>query len=552
MEDQGIYETDGSEQNSSQRRKNSNLSVFLPIALAVVLAAGYFLGTMQKSPAVEDFNGNEDELVKLNRVLNEIQVKYVDTIEEEQLVEASIEGILKNLDPHSSYIPAKDLDNMDEPLRGGFGGIGIRFMILRDTLVVTNVIDRGPSQQVGMRAGDRIISINDMMVAGVGLTNTDVFDQLKGDLGSRVRVGIYRKSDQEELIFDITRGMVPIKSIESQQMVTNDIGYIKLARFAETTPAEFIHAAKRLKNNGMKKLILDLRDNGGGYLQPAVALSDHFLGNGKMIVYTEGRYNGRINYRATSTGLLEKVDVAILINANTASASEIVSGAVQDNDRGIVLGRRSYGKGLVQEPIQLPDGSAIRLTVARYYTPSGRCIQKPYGNGVDYHSDFNDRYENGEFYELDSSRLVELEKFETAGGRTVYGGGGIFPDIFIPLDTVGSSHYLTALAYTPAFSEFAFEYVDQNRRSLGAFRNAKEYDASFQVTDQMFENFVAFAGENHDVAADPYGIRASKERIKTRLKAQIAQNVWDENGWFTVFIKKDKEVIRAIEEIGKR
>ncbi|MBL4706245.1 MAG: peptidase S41, partial [Flavobacteriales bacterium] len=366
-----------------------------------------------------------------------------------------------------------------------------------------------------------------------------------------VTVQVYRKHSGKKIRYDITRGMVPIKSVESTQMVTDEIGYIKLARFAETTPAEFELAAKKLLNNGMTKLILDLRDNGGGYLHAAVELADHFLSNGRMIVYTEGRYNGRTDYYASHRGRLENVQVAILINANTASASEIVSGAIQDNDKGIVLGRRSYGKGLVQEPIQLTDGSAIRLTVARYYTPSGRCIQKPYGEGIDYAADYADRYENGEFYKLDSSKLADLEQFKTVKGRTVYGGGGIFPDVFIPLDTIGASSYLTHLAYTSSFTEFAFEFVDRNRKQLGNYRNARDFDTHYSISESMYQEFVEFAEKQHKVVADPYGIVASADRIKTRLKAQIAQNLWEENGWFTVFIKKDQEVKKAIEEMEK-
>lgn len=550
MEDENsIFESPG---DTPRPRKNGVAIIIFPLALAVVLIAGYFMGTMQSRSEPSELNSGQQELVKLNRVLNEVELKYVDTIEKGTLIESSIAEILQHLDPHSSYIPARDLSSMDEPLRGGFGGIGIRFMILRDTLVITNVIERGPSQQAGMVAGDRITSINDEQVAGIGLTNTDVFDQLKGNIGSRVAVGIYRKSEDKNLVFKITRGLVPIKSIESTQMITEDIGFIKLARFAETTPLEFEQAAKKLLNNGMKKLILDLRGNGGGYLHAAVELADQFLKNGKMIVYTEGRYNGRMDYFATNRGRLEAVDVAVLIDANTASASEIVAGAIQDNDLGIVLGRRSYGKGLVQEPIPLSDGSAMRLTIARYYTPTGRCIQKPYGDGIDYGAEYANRYENGEFYGIDSVAMEELEKFSTPKGRIVYGGGGIFPDLFIPLDTAGASAYLTDLAFTPSFTEFSFEYVDANRMKLAGYRNAKDFDERFEITEEMYQDFITFASEAHEVEPDKYGITASASRIKTRLKAHIAQNAWQESGWFTVFIAKDKEVTRAIGELDKR
>jgi carboxyl-terminal processing protease len=524
-------------------------AILYPLLLAIVMAGGYYLGTLQTNNSDTDHVQNASGLLKLNRVLDEIEVKYVDSIESDQLVETSIGGILQNLDPHSSYIPAKDLSYMDEPLKGSFGGIGIRFMILRDTLIVTNVVESGPSQRSGILAGDRIIGINDSAVTNIGLKNADVLDKLKGQIQTHVKVTVFRNSTNKTIPYDIIRGPVPIKSVESAQIISEGVGYIKLVRFAEPTPLEFDIAAKKLLNNGMKKLILDLRDNGGGYLQPAVQVVDQFLKNGKMIVYTEGRHNGRVNNYATSKGRLEKTELIILINENSASASEIVAGAIQDNDRGLIVGRQSFGKGLVQEPILLSDGSSIRLTVARYYTPSGRCIQKPYGKGIDYNADYLDRYENGEFYTIDSSKLEKLDKFETTGGRIVYGGGGIFPDIFIPLDTIGASSYFSALSYTASFTEFAFEFVDGNRNGLNDFRNAQDFDNTFVISENMFEDFVLYAEEQHQIKRSPYGLAASKERIKTRLKAQIAANVWGNNGMYTVYNKKDLTVIRAVQEI---
>ena len=534
-----------------QPLRNGVTAVLYPLLLAFVMAGGYYLGTLQTNKSDTGHANNAVGLLKLNRVLNEIEVKYVDSIESDQLVETSIGGILHNLDPHSSYIPAKDLSYMDEPLKGSFGGVGIRFMILRDTLIATSVVESGPSQKSGVLAGDRIIAIDDSAITNIGLKNVDVLDKLKGEIGTHVKVTVFRTPTNETIPIDIIRGSVPIKSVESAQIISEGVGYIKLVRFAEPTPLEFDLAAKKLLNNGMEKLILDLRDNGGGYLQPAVQIVDQFLKNGKMIVYTEGRHNGRVNNFATTNGRLEETELIVLINENSASASEIVAGAVQDNDRGMILGRQSFGKGLVQEPILLSDGSSIRLTVARYYTPSGRCIQRPYGNGVDYNADYLERYENGEFYTIDSSKLEKLDKFETAGGRIVYGGGGIFPDIFIPLDTNGSSSYLSALSYTASFTEFAFEYVDENRKSLNTFRNAQDYDNTFVISENMFADFVLYAEEHHQIKRSPYGLVASKERIKTRLKAQIALNVWGNNGMYTVYNKKDRTVIRAIEEVAR-
>jgi len=370
-----------------QPLRNGVTAILYPLLLAFVMAGGYYLGTLQTNNSDTDHAKNATGLLKLNRVLNEIEVKYVDSIESDQLVETSIGGILQNLDPHSSYIPAKDLSYMDEPLKGSFGGIGIRFMILKDTLIVTSVVESGPSQRSGILAGDRIIAINDSSVTNIGLKNADVLDKLKGQIETHVKVTVFRNSNKKIIPFDIIRGLVPIKSVESAQIISEGVGYIKLVRFSEPTPLEFDIAAKKLLNNGMKKLILDLRDNGGGYLQPAVQVADQFLKDGNMIVYTEGRHNGRVNNFATSTGRLEGTEIIVLINENSASASEIVAGAIQDNDRGLIVGRQSFGKGLVQEPILLSDGSSIRLTVARYYTPSGRCIQRPYGNGIDYNAD---------------------------------------------------------------------------------------------------------------------------------------------------------------------
>ncbi|MDG2332290.1 MAG: S41 family peptidase [Flavobacteriales bacterium] len=531
--------------------KYSSATVLLPLLLAAVMAGGYFLGTLQEVTSVTNFSNEKQDLIKLNRVLNEIEVKYVDSISSDQLVETSIGGILQNLDPHSSYIPAKDLSNMDEPLKGGFGGIGIRFMILRDTLIVTNVIDGGPSERQGILPGDRIVKIDGNKITDIDLSNDDVFSQLKGQINTPVTITVYRFSRNQFVDFDILRGLVPIKSIESAQIIAPRVGFIKLARFAETTPVEFDMAVKKLINNGMEKLILDLRDNGGGYLQPAVQLTDQFLKKGKMIVYTDGRHNGRFDNISTQDGRLLDTELVVLINENSASASEIVSGAIQDNDRGIIMGRRSYGKGLVQEPIALSDGSAIRLTVARYYTPSGRCIQKPYGQGIDYSADYLDRYENGEFYSIDSTKLSELEQFKTVGGRIVYGGGGILPDVFIPLDTIGNSAFLAALTYSPVFSEFAFNYVDQNRKALNRNRNAQDFAMTFDISDKIFKQFIDFAQNTHDINPSNYGIKASKERIKTRLRIQIASNVWGDDGRYAVLVQRDPEIIRAIEEISK-
>ena len=529
--------------------KQGTAAILYPLLLSLILAGGYYLGTLHTNKTQVEYITNQNGLIKLNRVLNEIELKYVDSTSSDQLVETSIPGILQNLDPHSSYIPAKNLSSMDEPLKGSFGGVGIRFMILRDTLMVTSVIESGPSERAGILAGDRIIAINDSSIANTGIKNSDVLDKLKGQIGTKVRITVYRKMNNETMSFEIMRGRVPIKSVESAQMISSDVGYLKLVRFSEPTALEFAAATDKLLEKGMNKLILDLRDNGGGYLQPAVDIADQFLRDGSMIVYTEGRYNGRMNHFSSNRGKLKDKTLIVLINENSASASEIVAGAIQDNDRGLIMGRQSFGKGLVQEPIPLSDGSAIRLTVARYYTPSGRCIQRPYGKGIDYDADYLDRYKNGALYSLDSSKLENLEQFETRGGRIVYGGGGIFPDRFIPLDTTGVSSYLSDLSYSPAFSEFAFGYVDENRKALSAFQDAESFERLFMVSNALFDDFVSFAKESHEIQPSAYGLSASKERIKTRIKAQIAGNLWGNEGMYTVFNRTDRELNQALQAI---
>ena len=333
--------------------KQGTAAILYPLLLSLILAGGYYLGTLHTNKTQVEYISNQNGLIKLNRVLNEIELKYVDSTSPDQLVETSIPGILQNLDPHSSYIPAKNLSSMDEPLKGSFGGVGIRFMILRDTLMVTSVIESGPSERAGILAGDRIIAINDSSIANTGIKNSDVLDKLKGQIGTKVRITVYRKINNETMSFEIMRGRVPIKSVESAQMISSDVGYLKLVRFSEPTASEFAAATDKLLEKGMNKLILDLRDNGGGYLQPAVDIADQFLKDGSMIVYTEGRYNGRMNHFSSNRGKLKDKTLIVLINENSASASEIVAGAIQDNDRGLIMGRQSFGKGLVQEPIPL-------------------------------------------------------------------------------------------------------------------------------------------------------------------------------------------------------
>lgn len=529
---------------TEENKKQPTSIIMVPLLMAIALGVGLFLGTMfipagaMSDPVVENTN-------KFNTILEFIEDKYVDSVDHDLLIESSIEGMLAKLDPHSAYIPARDLDDVNEQLEGNFGGIGIRFLVHDDTLVATHVLDGSPSQKAGMLPGDRLISVDDTAITNIGLSTERVMELLKGPEGSQVKVTIYRKGKIEDL--NITRGSIPVSSIDANIMLTNEIGFIKLNSFTYNAGDEFKAAAEELKSQGMKKLIFDLRNNGGGSMSAATDIADQFLESGKLIVYTEGRKSKREDYYATSRGILEDVEVIILINSLSASASEIVAGAIQDNDRGLVMGRRSFGKGLVQTQQEFTDHSALRLTVSRYYTPTGRSIQKPYGDGVDYESDYFERFESGELMNEDSIKKDESLKFTTPGGRTVYGGGGIYPDVFVPNDTAGASYYLTELYYKNAFNHFAISYLDKNRKNLN---DLNKFLRSFIVTEGMFNQFITYATKL-GVTNKPQEIQISKNVIKNRIKAEFARHVWNDNGYYAVYIDDDLDVQRALQEFQK-
>jgi carboxyl-terminal processing protease len=482
---------------------------------------------------------------KYNTVLQMIEDNYVDTVDNQLLIESSIQGMIEKLDPHSSYIPAKDLQGVNEQLDGKFGGVGIRFLIHNDTLVATHVLPGSPSMAAGMLPGDRIIKVDDEHIADGKATNEKVMDLLKGKEGTEVIVTVYRKGITKDL--SITRGSIGVSSIDAAIMLTPEIGFIKLNSFTFLAGKEFKAAAKELKEKGMKKLIFDLRNNGGGYMSAATDIVDEFLGAGKLIVYTEGRQSERDEYFSSSRGILEETEVVVLINSLSASASEIVAGAIQDNDRGFIMGRRSFGKGLVQDQMELKDGSALRLTISRYYTPTGRCIQKPYGNGVDYENDYFHRIENGELLNEDSVKVDESLKFETPGGRIVYGGGGIYPDVFIPNDTSGASYYLTELYYAGVFNHWAIDYLDKNRERLNDF---DAFTRRFNVTPDMFERFINYA-TTLGIERNNIDIITSRSVIKNRMKAEIARHVWEDNGYYSVYVEDDLDVQSALEHLKK-
>jgi carboxyl-terminal processing protease len=489
-------------------------------------------------------------LKKYNTAMQIIKYAYVDTVNEPKLVEKAIIETLKDLDPHSMYISKKDVEKANEGLVGNFEGIGIQFEILKDTITVVHPIPGGPSEKLGIMSGDKIIKINTEDVAGKKISNQFVLDRLRGKKGTKVTVSIFRNGKKGLVDYTITRDKIPINSIDATYMITPETGYVNLNRFSQTSLQEFNDAVKQLKGEGMKNLILDLRNNAGGYLNTAIELSDEFLPSGKLIVYTEGMRSTREDYSSTAKGLFEKGKLVIMINENSASASEIVSGALQDWDRGIVLGRRSFGKGLVQRPFILPDSSQIRLTTARYHTPSGRCIQKPYGEGNEkYYEDFSNRVKNGELENADSIKFPDSLKYYTSKHRVVYGGGGIMPDVFTAWDSTPITDYYLDLRRKNVINLFIGDYVDQNRASLQkTYPDFKSFDQNFQVDDAFMINFFALA-EKEGVKKDEKQYPLSEKLIKSQMKALIAQKLWDLTAFFKVVNQNDPEVIKAVEVI---
>lgn len=488
---------------------------------------------------------------KYKAALSTVAYGYVDSVDENKLVENAIVGMLKELDPHSVYISKEEVREMNEPLIGNFEGVGIQFQILNDTIMVVNAIPGGPSEKLGIQAGDKIVKIEKENVAGIGIKNNDVMTRLRGDKGTKVKVFILRRGIEKPLEFTIIRDKIPLHSLDAAYMATPEIGYIKLNRFAQNTMEEFQEALEKLQKKGMKHLILDLQNNGGGYLHIAIALADEFLSDKKLIVYTEGLRQPKQESYATPRGNFQKGKLVVLINESSASASEIVSGAVQDWDRGIIIGRRSFGKGLVQKPFPLPDGSAMRLTTARYYTPTGRSIQKPYENGTDaYHKDLQERLEHGEFMIVDSIKLPDSLKFNTPNGRVVYGGGGIMPDIFVPLDTSYFTGYFSELAGKGLIYQFTLNYIDNNRKELmEIYPNLETFKTNFKVDHKIMGQLVSFA-EKSDVPKNEKDLEKSGEVMRNQMKAIIAQNFWQSSAFYEVLNEDNEAYKKAIEVIN--
>lgn len=507
--------------------------IILPILLFTVAPVG----------AQFDVNG-----LKLMEVMDKVSRYYVDTLDEEQFVEKTIVQMLHELDPHSSYISAEELKEISEQLSGEFEGIGVSFNILEDTIFIVGTIQGGPSERVGIMAGDRIVKVNGENVAGIGIGTAGVQKRLKGKKGTEVEVTVYRKSADKELEFTIIRDKIPVYSLDASYMVDDEIGYIKLSRFSQTTAEEFEEALKELQKKGMESLILDLSGNGGGYLRIAIELADHFLGAGRQIVYTEGDKVPRRDYKATSKGLFEEGNLVIMIDETSASASEIVSGAVQEWDRAVLVGRRSFGKGLVQQPFRLNDGSEMRLTIARYYTPTGRLIQKPYDEGYDnYAMDLINRYNAGELNTSDSILFPEEEKFKTLEkGRTVYGGGGIMPDYFVPIDTSANTEYLRRLFSNGVFSRFVLGYIDEERPGLERkYRNFESFRSKFDATD-MLDELISFA-EQEGVSYNEEEFQRSRDQIEMLIRAYVARDLWDTSEFYQVFNESDPIFMKARE-----
>ncbi len=496
---------------------------------------------------------NSDAKLKFDDVLELVSNRYVDTVDQDILIEDAIRGMMKDLDPHSEYYTAKEYKKMNEPLKGNFEGIGIQFNIIKDTITVVSPISGGPSEKLGIRSGDKIIKIEGESVASTGITSRDVVDQLRGDKGTEVTVTIFRKSGGKKT-FDVTilRDEIPIFSVDASYMLTPEIGYIKVNRFAETTMDEFREGMAELRGEKMKHLVLDLRGNSGGYLKTAIHLADEFLDDKNLIVYTEGVSSPKREYFSTNKGNFEEGKLVVLIDEGSASASEIVSGAVQDWDRGLVIGRRSFGKGLVQGPFKLRDNSVLKLTTARYYTPTGRCIQRPYDEGVDeYRKEGKRRFDSGELFNKDSleAHTPDSLKFYTPRKRLVYGGGGIWPDVFVPLDTSMRSDYLGDLISEGVLLQYTNEYIDANRAKIvERFETFEEFDEQFQIDDTFLEEFVAYA-EKEGVERDEEGLETSDALIRNQLKARIAQGFWKTEGYFRVINQMSDEVQKAIAAI---
>ena len=552
------------------RNRRSRLIIWMPLIVSMALIIGILLGNwitgIRIRGIVSDEISNQRFSIrpgnsagsgfsltpkgnKISSALQYILNEYVDTVTISNLNESVMPALVDNLDPHSIYIPANDFQKFSEPLMGNFSGIGVSFNMTDDTVAIINTIPNGPSEMVGVMAGDRIIMVDDSVVAGVNMPSDDIVKMLKGPKNTQVKVTIYRRSEKAPIDFEITRDDIPIYSVDVAYKVNENTGYIKISQFAQTTYHEFIQAIERLKTQGVEKLIIDLRRNGGGIMDAATMIADQFLEEGQLIVYTEGRTRPRENEYATSRGMLKNDKVVVLMDETSASASEILAGAIQDNDRGLVIGRRSFGKGLVQEEMRFGDGSALRLTVARYYTPTGRSIQRSYENGKeDYYHDYAVRWMRGEFEYEDSIKFDDSQRFVTPGGKIVYGGGGIMPDVFVPVDTSGASDYYNKARSLGLMYRFAFYYTDIHRSSLDQFTTARDIEGYLDDQD-LLPQFITYASEK-GVKPDYKDIRTSEEVLQKTIKAYVARNIIDNDGFYPIIADIDQTLKVAIDTIA--
>lgn len=531
--------------------KNNNTR-FIPFLLAICLIAGIAIGTFYAN----HFSGNKLGIIntssnKLNALLRIIDDQYVDTVNMGELVEEAMPQILSELDPHSSYIPAKDLEAVNADLKGSFSGIGIQFTIQNDTIHVNSVIQGGPSEKVGLMAGDRIVEVDDSAFVGKIVTNSEAMKRLKGEKGSKVKLGVYRPGEKDLLHFTVIRGNIPVKSIDAAYMINKKVGYIKVNKFGETTYPELLIALAKLNQKNCEGLIVDLRGNTGGYMAAAIQMVNEFLPNNRLIVYTQGRKSPCEDYNSNGTGSNQKMPLVVLVDEGSASASEIFAGAIQDNDRGTIVGRRSFGKGLVQQPIEFSDGSAIRLTIARYYTPSGRCIQKPYEKGKEseYELDLLTRYEHGEFFSADSIKQDETEVYHTRLGRPIYGGGGIMPDIFVPQDTTGMTSYFRMAANRGLIIRYTFDYTDQNRSTLQKYDTPEKMEA-YLKGQNLLNKFAAWA-EKKGLKRRNNLMMKSRRLFEMSLYGNIIYNMLGMEAYVEYLNESDKTVLKAVEILEK-
>ena len=527
------------------QNEKSGKSPLQPLYYSFVLIAGILIGTLLADKNLLTIKtGKEDNPNKLVSLIDFIEDNYVDSVDNKKIIDDAIASILKNLDPHSYYLNPEEYAKAKEEMSGSYEGVGIEFLILRDSLMVNRVIPFGPSFRAGIQSGDRIVQVDGNNISGQSLNNEGVMKMLKGEAGSNVNISVVRK--KEYVNFTVERGSLPLPSIPSFYKVEDDLGYIKIERFAKTTYDEFITAGNALRNQGCTKFILDLRGNGGGLLEQATNIAEEFLEKDRLMVYTAGTHSGRNNYNTQKRGSFADVQVTVLIDEYSASASEIVAGALQDWDRAIVVGRRSFGKGLVQSEIELPDKSALRLTTARYYTPTGRCIQKPYGDSSIYFNETHQRWSSGELFYQDKITHVDSLKFYTPSGRVVYGGGGITPDVFIPFDSTSTSFALIDIINFGILRHLCFDYVDQNRTQLSNWKSFDLYQKNYKTDDALLEKTLLSAKESN-ILYTKAEVAKLKAQCSLRFKAQIARSLFDENAMIRIMNMADPELIKAVE-----